>query len=477
MILRDQLYIGGAWVPSSGTSMITQLNATTEEVLGSVPKGTVEDIHRAVAAARSAFDGGEWTSWSLEDRAAAVSRISAGLSELGPELSTLVSQEMGTPAAFSELLHVLAPKMIADYYVNLSSTFAFEETRPGMKGPFTLVHQPVGVVGAIVPWNAPVALSISKLAPALIAGCTVVLKPSPESSLDGMVMADILHQVALPPGVVNVVPAERKEAEELVRHPGVDKIAFTGSTAAGRRVAAICGERLAHCSLELGGKSPAVILDDADLDAVVPSLVFNAFTNNGQACIAQQRVLVSHQRHEELVELLADAVAAQRVGDPLDPSTAIGPLVAERQRDRVERYIDIAQSEGAKLIVGGKRPNMDRGWFVAPTLFAGVHNSMTIATQETFGPVISTIAYRDEEDAIRIANETPYGLAGVIYGGDVDHARSLARRVRAGIVCVNEYGSDFAAPFGGLKQSGLGKEYGPEGLEEYLETTTIRGGD
>jgi betaine-aldehyde dehydrogenase len=246
--------------------------------------------------------------------------------------------------------------MIADYYVGLSTTFPFEETRQGLKGPFTVVHQPVGVVGAIVPWNAPVALSVSKIAPALIAGCTVVLKPSPESALDAMVLADVLDTMGLPPGVINVVPAEREEAEALVRHPDVDKIAFTGSTAAGRRVAAICGERLAHCSLELGGKSAALVLDDADFDQIVPSLVFNAFTNNGQACIAQQRVLVSAERHDELVDRLAEVVAGLSVGDPLDPSTDIGPLVAERQRDRVEGFLRGAQDEGARLVVGGKRP-------------------------------------------------------------------------------------------------------------------------
>jgi len=476
VIIRDKVYIGGQWVASSGSSTITQINATTEEILGRVPKGTVEDIDRAVAAAQEAFDHGEWRSYSVEDRAALVASLSVGIKERGPELATLVSREMGSPAAFSELLHVLAPSMIADYYVGLSTMFPFEETRQGLKGPFTVVHQPVGVVGAIVPWNAPVALSVSKIAPALIAGCTIVLKPSPESALDAMVLTDVLDAIGLHPGVINVVPAERAEAEALVRHPDVDKIAFTGSTAAGRRVAAICGERLAHCSLELGGKSAALVLDDADFDQIVPSLVFNAFTNNGQACIAQQRVLVSAERHDELVDRLAEAVAGLTVGDPLDPSTDIGPLVAERQRDRVEGFLRGAQDEGARLIVGGKRPEIDRGWFVAPTLFGNVDNSMAIARDETFGPVITAIPYRDEAEAITIANDTPYGLAGVVYSGDVEYGRRLARSIRAGLVCVNEYGSDFAAPFGGLKQSGLGKEYGPEGLSEYLETATFRGG-
>ena len=283
MIIRDKVYIGGQWVASSGSSTITQINATTEEILGQVPRGTVEDISRAVEAAREAFDRGEWRSYSVEQRAALVACISVGIKERGSELATLVSREMGSPAAFSELLHVLAPSLIADYFVGLSTTFPFEETRQGLKGPFTVVHQPVGVVGAIVPWNAPVALSVSKIAPALIAGCTVVLKPSPESALDAMVLTDVLDAIGFPPGVINVVPAERAEAEALVSHPDVDKIAFTGSTAAGRRVAGICGERLAHCSLELGGKSAALVLDDADFAQIVPSLIFNAFTNNGQA--------------------------------------------------------------------------------------------------------------------------------------------------------------------------------------------------
>jgi betaine-aldehyde dehydrogenase len=336
-------------------------------------------------------------------------------------------------------------------------------------------HEPVGVVGAIVPWNVPQFVTMAKLAPALIAGCTVVLKPSPETPLDAFLMAEWLHEAGVPAGVVNIVPAGREVGEHLVRHPGVDKIAFTGSTAAGRRIASICGEQLKRVTLELGGKSAAIVLDDADLAQTVEGLKFASLMNNGQACVAQTRILASRQRYDEVVDALGEMVGSLSIGDPLDPTTDIGPLVAERQQERVEKYIGLGQEEGATVVVGGTgRPNgIEKGWFVQPTLFANVDNNMRIAQEEIFGPVISVIPYDDVDDAVRIANASDYGLAGSVWTSDNAAGMDVARRVRTGTYGINQYLMDFAAPFGGYKASGVGREFGPEGLAHYLELKMI----
>jgi betaine-aldehyde dehydrogenase len=344
-----------------------------------------------------------------------------------------------------------------------------------MGTPVVVRREPVGVVGAIVPWNVPQFVTMSKLAPALIAGCTVVLKPAPETPLDAMLMADMLNEAGVPKGVVSIVPAGREVGEHLVRHAGVDKIAFTGSTAAGRRIAAICGEQLKRVSLELGGKSAAIILDDADLPGSMELLKFASLMNNGQACVAQSRILASRTRYDEVVEAVGDMMGALRVGNPQDEATDVGPLVAKRQQERVEKYIALGQEEGARVVVGGNgRPSgLDRGWYVQPTLFAGVSNDMKIAQEEIFGPVLAVIPYDDEEDAIRIANDSEYGLAGSVWSTDHEHAFDVARRIRTGTIAVNQYTMDFMAPFGGYKASGIGREFGREGLEHYLEPKTI----
>jgi aldehyde dehydrogenase (NAD+) len=333
----------------------------------------------------------------------------------------------------------------------------------------------VGVVAAIVPWNVPLFVTMRKLAPALAAGCTVVLKPAPETPLDAYQLAECLEAAGLPNGVVNIVMAGREVGEYLVTHPDIDKVSFTGSTAAGRRVAGLCGERLRRCTLELGGKSAAIILDDADLTETIAGLyVPTSLMNNGQACVAQTRILASRSRYQEVVDALVEATRNIKVGDPLDPDTAVGPLVAERQRTRVEGYLAKGQEEGAKIAIGGGRPaGLPKGWYVEPTVFVNVDNKMTIAQEEIFGPVVVVIPYDDVDDAVAIANDSQYGLSGSVWSADQATAVDIARRVRTGTMGINGMGMDFGGPFGGYKCSGLGRELGPEGLQGYLEYKNI----
>jgi betaine-aldehyde dehydrogenase len=342
--------------------------------------------------------------------------------------------------------------------------------------PVIVRSEGVGVVGAIVPWNVPQFVTMSKLAPALLSGSTIVIKPSPETPLDAMLMAELLEEAGIPKGVVSVIPAGREVGEHLVRHRGVDKIAFTGSTAAGRTIASICGEQLKRVSLELGGKSAAIILDDADLAATMEGLKFASLMNNGQACVAQTRILASRTNYDAVVGALAETVKGMTVGDPDDPTTEIGPLVAERQQERVDKYIALGQEEGARVVVGGNgRPDgISKGWYVQPTVFADVDNSMRIAQEEIFGPVLAVIPYDDVDDAVRIANDSEFGLAGSVWTGDpAGVGMDVARRVRTGTFGVNQYTMDFVAPFGGFKASGIGREFGKEGLEHYLEQKSI----
>jgi betaine-aldehyde dehydrogenase len=382
---------------------------------------------------------------------------------------------MGSPYSWAVMGQVLSATMVLDYFANLARTFVAEELRAGVLAPALVRHEPVGVVAAIVPWNVPLFIAALKLGPCLAAGDTMVLKPSPEAPLALHLFTEIAAEAGLPPGVLNVVPAGADVGEHLVRHSGVDKVSFTGSTAAGRRVGAICGEQVKRVTLELGGKSAAIVLDDADLDALVPNLLANSiFMNNGEACIAQTRILASRARYDDVVEAVATAVAAAPVGDPLDPETAVGPLVTAQQRDRVEGYLAAGRSEGARVVVGGGRPAaLDRGWYVEPTVFADVDNAMTIAREEIFGPVAAVIAYDDVDDAVRIANDSDYGLSGSVWTADPQAGVDVARRIRTGTYGVNGLGLDPVAPYGGFKASGLGRELGPEGLADYTESRTI----
>jgi aldehyde dehydrogenase (NAD+) len=473
---HKRLFIGGEWVEPASSRTIDVISPHSEELVGRVPEGTEADIDAAVASARDAFDNGEWPRLSPEERIAAVQKFSEAYAAHIPDMAAVITEEMGSPISFSNLAQSPAPWMMLNTFLEVGAAYPWEETRQGVLGSDVIVRrEPVGVVGAIVPWNVPQFVTMSKLAPALIAGCTIVVKPSPETPLDGFLMADILNEAGIPKGVVSVIPAGREVGEHLVRHPGVDKIAFTGSTAAGRRIASICGEQLKRVSLELGGKSAAIILDDADLAATVQGLKFASLMNNGQACAAQTRILASRNRYDEVVEAMSGMVGTLAVGDPQDEATEIGPLVAERQQERVEKYIALGQEEGAKVAVGGNgRPSgLDKGWYVKPTVFSNVDNSMRIAREEIFGPVVAVIPYDDPDDAVRIANDSEYGLAGSVWTGDIDQGVDIARRVRTGTYAVNQYTMDFVAPFGGYKASGIGREFGIEGLNHYVELKSI----
>ena len=473
---HQRLFIGGEWVEPAGTGTIDVISPHSEELVGRVPEGTTADIDRAVAAARDAFDNGEWPRLSPEERMAAVQKFSEVYAAHIPDMAAVITEEMGSPISFSNLAQSPAPWMMLNTFLQVAAEYPWEERRQGVLGGEVIVRrEPAGVVGAIVPWNVPQFVIMSKLAPALIAGCTIVVKPSPETPLDAFLMAELLDEAGIPKGVVSVIPAGREVGEHLVRHPGVDKIAFTGSTAAGRRIASICGEQLKRVSLELGGKSAAIILDDADLAATVEGLKFASLMNNGQACVAQTRILASRNRYDEVVDAVSGMVGGLAVGDPENEATEVGPLVAERQQERVEKYIAVGQEEGAKVAVGGNgRPSgLEKGWYVKPTVFSGVDNSMRIAREEIFGPVLAVIPYDDTDDAVRIANDSEYGLAGSVWTGDVDQGLDIARRVRTGTYGVNQYTMDFIAPFGGYKGSGLGREFGVEGLSHYVELKSI----
>ncbi|NDU75467.1 aldehyde dehydrogenase family protein [Actinomadura sp. DSM 109109] len=470
---HDRLFIGGEWAAPAGTGVIDVVSPHTEEVIGRVPEGTEGDIDAAVAAARRAFDEGPWPRMTPAERAEIVGRLSAVYAERQQEMADLVTAEMGSPIMFSVFGQAAIPQMVLQYYVDLAASYTWEEERQGMLGPVTVTQEPVGVVAAIVPWNVPQFTLMLKLAPALIAGCTVVAKPSPETPLDSYLLAEWIREAGIPEGVVNIVPAGREVGAYLVAHPDVDKVSFTGSTAAGRRIGAVCGEQLKRVTLELGGKSAAIILDDADLASTVEGFKLASLMNNGEACAAQTRILASRRRYDEVADALAAMVGGLSVGDPADYGTEIGPLVARRQQERVENYIRIGQDEGAKIITGGLDRPHDRGWYVAPTVFGDVGNDMRIAREEIFGPVLVLIPYEDEADAVRIANDSDYGLGGSVWTSDAGHGVEVARRIRTGSCGVNMYTLDPNTPFGGYKNSGLGRELGPEGLHAYLEHKSI----
>ncbi|MEJ2206376.1 MAG: aldehyde dehydrogenase [Gemmatimonadota bacterium] len=472
---KDRFYIGGEWVRPAGTGVLEVVSPYTEEVVGSVPRATVADMDAAAAAAREALDRGPWPRMAPAERAAIVRALSQEIQARSAEFAEVITQEMGSPVSWCLLGQVLAAAMALDALAEHAATFSFEETRPGLMGEVLVRRVPVGVAACIVPWNVPLFLSAVKLGSAMVAGVPVVLKPAPETPLDSYLLAEAAEKVGVPPGVLNIVPAARAVGEHLVRHPGVDKVSFTGSTAAGRRVGAICGEELKRCTLELGGKSAAIVLDDVDLDAALPTLMSNAIINNGQACLAQTRILAPHARYDEVVDAVVDAVRAMKVGDPMDPEVSIGPLVAQRQQQRVNGYIELGAREGARVAVGGgKAEAFDRGWFVEPTVFADVDNRMRIAREEIFGPVLCLIPYESDEEAVMIANDSDYGLSGSVWTRDTVRGVGVAKAVRTGTFGVNSVATmDMKNPFGGFKASGIGREFGPEGIEGFCEIQTI----
>ena len=471
----DRFYIGGEWVQPSSTDTIDVIEPATEEVYFSVAEARDPDVARAVGAARAAFDDGPWPRLTHAQRAEYLRAIGAAVKERTDDVIQVWPRESGIVRGVAEAMMGGVPDAYT-YYADLAETFAFEEAAtPTAGGNFgMIVREPVGVVGAIIPWNAPMTLIAYKLAPALLAGCTVVLKASPEAPGAPLIMAEIAEQVGLPKGVLNVLTADREVSEALVRDPRVDKIAFTGSTAAGKKIAGIMAERIGRYSLELGGKSAAVILDDMDLEEAARALSGAECFLSGQVCSSLTRIVVPRRRHDQMVESLAGTFSQVRLGDPFDPDVQMGPLAMQRQRDRVESYIEIGRNEGATLATGGGRPrDLDRGWFIEPTVFGNVDNSWRIAQEEIFGPVLSVIPAEDEEDAVRIANDTVFGLNAAVFTNDPDRAREVGGRLRAGTVGHNDFRTDFGIGFGGFKQSGVGREGGVEGLHHYLENKTM----
>jgi aldehyde dehydrogenase (NAD+) len=472
-----ELFIGGQWRKPANPQQLAVISPHTEEPIGHVQVAGPEDVDAAVAAARQAFDHGPWPRMTHAERMAKVEELAAIYAGHVDEMADLITDEMGSPRSFSRMGQGAAPAALIHLTLAAARDFPWAERRQGVMGEVHLHRAPVGVVGAIVPWNVPQFLIMPKLIPALIAGCTVIIKPAPETPLDALWLAEMIEQIGLPDGVVSVLPGGTDVGEALVRHPGVDKIAFTGSSAVGRRIAALCGEQLKRVSLELGGKSAAIVLDDADIAKTVAGLKSASLMNNGQACVAQTRLLVSERRHDEFVDALAAMMSDLNVGDPADEATDIGPLFAQRHQRQVQEYIQSGQSEGARIVIGGLNTAQDspaeRGWYVRPTLFVDATNDMRIAREEIFGPVLTVLRYRDESDAVRIANESNYGLAGSVWTADIAHGLEVAASVRAGTYGINMYTLDIGSPFGGFKHSGIGREFGPEGLDEYVELQTV----
>jgi acyl-CoA reductase-like NAD-dependent aldehyde dehydrogenase len=468
----ETLFIGGEFVKPETGDLIDVISPHTEEVIGQVPDAGPADIDKAVAAARNAFDAGPIP---VEERAAGLSRLSAALQARSEAIADLISSEMGSPKSWSIMGQVFSSTMVLDSYAAMATQYEWVDTRTGMMGgPVRVRRAPVGVVAAITPWNVPLFIAALKLGPGLLAGCTFVLKPAPETPLDSYALADAIIEAGIPEGVINIVPAGRETGEYIVKHPSIDKVSFTGSTAAGMRIGELCGAQLKRCTLELGGKSAAVVLDDADIATVAASIAGAECIMTGQVCSSLTRIVVTRDRHDEMVEALAENFAQVRVGDPFDQQTQMGPLAMSRQRDRVEGYIAKGIDEGATLAAGGGRPkDLERGWFIEPTVFGNVDNSSTIAQEEIFGPVLSVIPADDERDAVRIANDTIYGLNSSVFTNDVDRAREVAGQLRAGTVGHNAFKTDFGIAFGGFKQSGIGREGGKEGLLPFLETKTV----
>ncbi|MDX2603260.1 aldehyde dehydrogenase family protein [Streptomyces caniscabiei] len=461
MKAHDGMYIGGTWRPAAGTDTIEVVNPADEQVIGRVPAGTAEDVDAAVRAARAALPG--WAATPPAERGAIIGALRDALAARREEIAETVTAELGSPLPFSQKVHADLPVAVAGSYAELTAGHAFEEK----VGNSTVHHEPIGVVGAITPWNYPLHQIVAKVAPALAAGCTVVLKPAEDTPLVAQLFAEAVHDAGVPAGVFNLVTGLGPIAgQALAEHDGVDLVSFTGSTAVGRRIAATAGAAIKKVALELGGKSANVILPSADLAKAVSVGVANVMSNSGQTCSAWTRMLVHTSRYDEAVELAAQAAA--KYGD------RIGPLVNAKQQARVRGYIEKGVAEGARLIAGGPESPREQGYFVSPTVFADVTPEMTIAQEEIFGPVLSILRYEDEADALRIANGTVYGLAGAVWAGDESEAVAFARRMDTGQVDINGGRFNPLAPFGGYKQSGVGRELGAHGLAEYLQTKSLQ---
>jgi acyl-CoA reductase-like NAD-dependent aldehyde dehydrogenase len=470
---KNSLFIGGDWVEPSTSRRLDIIHPATEELALQVAEAREADIDRAITEARRAFDIGPWPRLSAKDRAAYLLRFADAIDHHQQQIAIAQTLQIGVPIGMTQRsVAGLSgePRRVAA----LAETYRFSEERKANGGTAVIVREPVGVVAAIVPWNFPAHLGLLKICPALLAGCTVIVKPSPEAPLDMLVIAEAAREAGFPPGVLSILPADRDMGDRLIRDPRIDKVSFTGSGTAGKHIGSVCMQRMARVSLELGGKSAALVLDDAPLAQVVPTLVGMSTLLNGQACMALTRVLVSQQRKDELTQSLSKAFAELSLGDPFDPATRIGPLATARQRERVEGYIARGLSEGARMVTGGKRPSrFARGYFIEPTVFADVDNKMTIAQEEIFGPVVSVIAYDTLDHAINIANDSVYGLSGAVFSMDSDRVLDIARRIRTGTVAQNALGPQSGQPFGGFKQSGIGREGSIEALDLFTEVKAV----
>ncbi|TQC48804.1 aldehyde dehydrogenase family protein [Rhodococcus sp. WS4] len=462
----NDVYVAGRWIPASSTARIDVVDPTTEELYAQVPDGDATDVDRAVAAARAAFP--TWSATPAVERAAMLMRFAEEFDKRRESISALLTRENGSTVTETGAAATHASATLR-YYAGLTDLLT-DEVRPFPHGPFESVVRrlPIGVAGLITPWNYPLALVMTKLAPALMAGCTTVVKPAPETPLHVRPLVEAAEAAGIPGGVINVVTGGGAAGAALVEHRGVDKIAFTGSTVTGRSIGERCGSLLRSVTLELGGKSAAVLLDDVDVDLLAKSVVRLTLRNSGQTCYNCTRVLVPASRYDEIVDVIVDAVRSAPVGDPRDPATVFGPVVSAGQRERIDGYIALGKQQGARLLTGGGRPEgLERGWFVEPTVFGDVTADMRIAQDEIFGPVLSVLPYADIDDAVRIANDSAYGLAGSVFGADQERTDQVARRLETGNVGINFYSSNYAAPFAGRKDSGLGVEFGPEGMASY----------
>jgi aldehyde dehydrogenase (NAD+) len=469
--VHDRMYIGGQWVKPDSDETIDVVNPYTEEVIAGIPAGTAADVDHAAAAAQAAFP--RWAATPVEQRAAMLDAVAERLSERGDDLAAIIASELGAPVGLARLIQVGLPTMSFASMRGLLDALTFEEE----VGNSLIVREPIGVVAAIAPWNYPLHQIAAKVAPALAAGCTVVLKPSEVTPMSAFALAEIFDEVGFPPGVVNLVTGYGQVAgEAMIGHPDVDMVTFTGSEGVGRHIGEVAGRNLVPAALELGGKSACIVLADADMELAITACVTRCLLNSGQTCIALTRLLVPRGRLAEAEAIAAAVAQAHKLGDPLDHTTQMGPLVSAQQRDRVREWIRRGSTEGARLVTGGAEPpaGLDHGYFVAPTVFSDVRSDMTIAQEEIFGPVLSILAYDDEEDAIRIANDSRFGLSGAVWSNDEDHALSVARRIRTGQVDVNGGAFNPCAPFGGVGCSGHGRELGAHGLEEFFYIKSIQ---
>ncbi|WP_228022357.1 aldehyde dehydrogenase [Streptomyces acidicola] len=472
-IVRDTLLIGGEWQKPTSSATLTVVSPSTEQVVGQVPDAGASDVHVAVGAARRAFDEGPWRGMPVRERADVLDRALTLLEARLEEIARLVVAEMGLPASVARR-KIPGAVSAGRYFLDLARNTPVSDVRRTPFGPAAVLREPVGVVASIAPWNGPFNMAVAKIVPALAAGCSVVYKPAPETPLDAFHIAEALTESGLPPGVFNLVTGGREAGRALVAHPGVDKVSFTGSTAAGREIARECSGRFTRLQLELGGKSAAIVLEDADPDTVMRGVAAGLFANTGQTCSAFSRILVPASRRDAWTDVLVAAAESFKVGDPFDDTTTMGPLVSHAQRERVLRYVELGWAEGAMTATGGGVPeDLEVGYYVQPTVFVNAYNSMRIAREEIFGPVATVLTYESVEEAIRIANDSDYGLHGAVFTEDPALAAKVARSVRTGTFSINSFTHNTHAPFGGVKDSGIGRELGPEGLEAFHELKTV----